>query len=103
MRAVLATAVAALDVAAPAGAVTIDKAASSALRVTSLAALKAASKTDTIRSCQVGDRRTHKNTSTASQTERKAATVACEQPPKSNLLTPDSVAKATAAALSALG
>jgi hypothetical protein len=29
--------------------------------------------------------------------------VACEQPPKSNLVPPDAIAKATAAALSALG
>jgi hypothetical protein len=102
MRAVLATAVAALAVVAPAGAVNIDKSVSSALRVSSLAALKGA-KSDTLRSCQAGDRRAHADTSTAAQTGRKAATVACEQPPKSNLLAPNSVAKATAAALSVLG
>src|SRR5436309_9754944 len=103
MRAVLATAIVALAAAAPAGAVTIDKSVSSALRVSQSAALATAAKTDKLHSCQVGDRRARTGATTAAQAERKAAVVACEQPPKSNLLTPDSVAKATAAALSVLG
>jgi len=103
MRAVLATAVAALAVAAPAAAVNIPKSVSSALHVSSPAALAAATKSDNLHSCQAGDRRARTAETSAAQTERKAAVVACEQPPKSNLLTPDSVAKATAAALSVLG
>jgi hypothetical protein len=103
MRAVLATAVAALAVAAPAAAVNIPKSVSSALHVSSPAAPAAATKSDKLHSCQAGDRRARTAETSAAQTERKAAVVACEQPPKSNLLTPDSVAKATAAALSVLG
>jgi hypothetical protein len=103
MRAVLATAVAALAVAAPAAAFNIGNSASSALHAASPAAVAAAVKTDKLHSCQAGDRRARAGETSAAQTERKAAVVACEQPPKSNLLTPDSVAKATAAALSVLG
>jgi hypothetical protein len=103
MRAVLATAVAALAVAAPAGAVTIPKGVSGALRVSSRVAFAEATKSDKLHSCQAGDRRARTAETTAGQTERKAAVVACEQPPRSNLLTPDSVAKATAAALSVIG
>src|SRR5436190_15008663 len=103
MRAMIATVGAALAVAAPAGAVSIPPSISSALRVSSPAVLAAAAKTDKLHSCQAGDRRARTGATTATQTERRAAVVACEQPPKSNLLTPDSVAKATAAALSVLG
>ena len=103
MRAVLAAAVAALAVAAPATAVTIPKSVSGALRVSSPVAVAQAAKSDKLHSCQAGDRRARTAETTAGQTERKAAVVACEQPPRSNLLTPDSVAKATAAALSVIG
>src|SRR5262249_41287050 len=103
MRAVLAAAVAALAVAAPAAAVTVPKSVSSALRVPSPVAVAEAAKSDKLHSCQAGDRRPRTAETSAGQTERKAAVVACEQPPRSNLLTPDSVAKATAAALSVLG
>jgi antitoxin component of MazEF toxin-antitoxin module len=103
MRAVLAAAVAALAVAAPAAAVTIPKSVSGALRAASPVAVAAATKNDKLHSCQAGDRRARTAETTAGQTERKAAVVACEQPPRSNLLTPDSVAKATAAALSVIG
>jgi hypothetical protein len=103
MRAVLATAVAALAVAAPSGAITIDRSAANALRSGSPIAVANAAKSDKLHSCQAGDRRARVGATTAAQTERKAAVVACEQPPKSNLLTPDSVAKATAAALSVIG
>ena len=103
MRAVLATAVAALALAAPAGAITIDKTAASTLRSASPIAIASTAKADKLHSCQAGDRRARTGATTAAQTERKAAVVACEQPPKSNLLTPDSIAKATAAALSVIG
>ena len=104
MRAVLATAVAALAAAAPAAAVTVPKSISGALRVSSAATIAAATtKSDKLHSCQAGDRRARTAETSAVQTERKAAVVACEQPPGSNLLTPDAVAKATAAALSVIG
>jgi hypothetical protein len=90
MRAVLATGVAALAVAAPAAAVTIPKGVSSALS-------GAAGQRDNTKSCQAG---TEKAIIFKS---RHPQVVACEQPPRSNLLTPDQIAKATAAALSALG
>ena len=103
MRAVLATAVAALALAAPAAAINIGKSASSALHAVSPAAIATATKSDKLHSCQAGDRRARTGETAGAQTERKAAVVACEQPPRSNLLTPDSIAKATAAALSVLG
>jgi hypothetical protein len=103
MRAVLAAAVAALAAAAPAAAVTVPKSVSGALRVSPAATIAAATKSDKLHSCQAGDRRARTAETSAVQTERKAAVVACEQPPRSNLLTPDSVAKATAAALSVIG
>ena len=103
MRALLAAAVAALATAAPAAALNVDRSVARALHVSSIAEIEAVAKADKLRSCQAGDRRAHTNTSGAAQTARKAAAVACEQPPRSNPLTPDSVAKATAAALSVLG
>jgi hypothetical protein len=91
MRAVLATVVAALAVAAPAAAVTIPKSVTSALSGQVSAAR------DNTKSCQAGTEKAiiFKN--------RHPQVVACEQPPRSNLLTPDQVAKATAAAIAALG
>jgi hypothetical protein len=93
MRAVFATAVAALAVAVPAGAVSIPEKATFSL---SHATQSTASK-DKARSCQAG----HKNKVIVGS--RHPQVVACEQPPRANLLTPDSIAKATAAALSVLG
>jgi hypothetical protein len=90
MRAVLATAVAALAVAVPAGAVSIPE-------KTSFSLSPAAATKDKARSCQAG----HKNKVILGSHHPQV--VACEQPPRSNLLTPDSIAKATAAALSVLG
>jgi antitoxin component of MazEF toxin-antitoxin module len=105
MRAVLATVVAALAVAAPAAAITIPKNVAGKLRVSPAVAVAfdQVTKSDKLHSCQAGDRRARTAETSAAQTERKAAVVACEQPPRSNLLTPDSVAKATAAALSVIG
>jgi hypothetical protein len=100
MRAVLATAVAALAVAAPAGAVTIGKSVSNALHTGPLAAQVKASE-DAKRTCQAGARTGAKKTAVGDT--RRPPVVACEQPPRSNLLTPDQVAKATAAALQVLG
>jgi hypothetical protein len=90
MRAVLATAVAALAVAAPASALSIPKGVWLSPNVQ-------AKTTDSGKSCQAGDRRR------VIMKSGHAQVVACEQPPKSNLLSPSSVAKATASALNVLG
>ena len=55
-------------------------------------------RTDKAKSCQAGGKSSQIIGST-----KKPAVVACEQPPKSNLITPDSIAKATAAALAVIG
>jgi hypothetical protein len=52
------------------------------------------------RSCMADHGRAHTRVGAI---ERKVAPVACEQPPRSTVLTPDQIAKATAAALAALG
>jgi len=91
MRALLACAVAALAVAAPAAALNIPKSVSGSLSATQVKT------SDTSRSCQAGSRKKVILKSGHPQV------VACEQPPRSSLLTPDSVAKATAAALNVLG
>lgn len=101
MRPVLATVVAALVVAAPAAAVNIDKSVSNALHASPPTASVKASK-DRTRTCQAGTRGANEHTTIVGDT-RRPAVVACEQPPRSEVLTPDSVAKATAAALSVLG
>lgn len=100
MRAVLASAVAALAVAAPAGAFTIGKSVSSSLHTGTFAAQVKATE-DAKRTCQAGARTGAEKTAVGDT--RRPPVVACEQPPKSNLLTPDQVAKATAAALQVLG
>lgn len=100
MRVLLASAVAALAVAGPAGAVTIGKSASGALHTGVLAAQVKASE-DAKRTCQAGARTATKKSSLGDT--RRPPVVACEQPPRSSLLTPDQVAKATAAALQVLG
>ena len=100
MRAVLATAVAALAVAAPAGAVSIPKGISFSLSA-QLSQQKAAQ--DRTRTCQAGTRKTATQHTTVVGNASRPAVVACEQPPKSSLVTPDSIAKATAAAIAVLG
>jgi hypothetical protein len=96
MRVVLATAVAALAVAAPAAAISVPKGVSLAPSST---VGQATASQDKTRSCQAGSQKPVK----VIHKTRHPHVVACEQPPRSNLLTPDSVLKATAAALSALG
>lgn len=56
---------------------------------------------DKSRSCQAG--KTAVTQTSALGSKKRFAVVACEQPPKSNLVTPGMIAKATASALSALG
>jgi hypothetical protein len=93
--------------ASPAGAVTGGYGVAKALhsgRGTVVAAT-AMARDDKTRSCQAGDHKARSTTqpALAGDIERKAAAVACEQPPRSNLITPDAIAKATASALATLG
>jgi len=93
-----------LATAAPAGAFPGSGAVRSALNRGTLPGMSAASSNDATHTCQAGDRR--RDTAKRSKIigdSRKTAVVACEQPPRSSLLTPDQVAKATAAALNVLG
>jgi hypothetical protein len=93
MRAALATVAAALVAATPAGAITIDKSVSLAQ---SIPLPQAQTSRDKTRSCQVGSRRK------VILKSKHPQVVACEQPPRANLLGPDAIAKATAA-LAAIG
>ena len=93
MRAVLATTVAVLAVAAPAGAVSIPTSVSFSLS----SRTEQAKKQEKTRSCQAGSR------DKVIFHARHPQVVACEQPPKANLTTPGLIAKATAAALSVIG
>jgi hypothetical protein len=62
-------------------------------------------KKDSLHSCQAGDRRSHvrTNASPVGETERKAAVVACEQPPRSGLNLSGGMKGAEASALIAAG
>jgi hypothetical protein len=93
MRAVLATAVAALAVATPAGAITMPDG-SVSLHAATGTTQNAKDKT---RTCQAGSKKK------VILKSRHPAVIACEQPPRANLLGPGSLAKATAAALSVIG
>ena len=93
MRAVLATTVAVLAVAAPAGAVSIPTSVSFSLA----SQTQQTQKQEKTRSCQAGSR------DKVILHNRHPQVVACEQPPKANLTTPDLIAKAAAAALSVIG
>lgn len=83
------------------GSVTIDTRLISALKVSSAAVPVALERKDRLRSCQVGASRSR--VPGASETQRKAATVACEQPPRSNLNLPGGLKAAEAGALAAGG
>jgi hypothetical protein len=96
MRVMLATCAAALAAAAPAAALTVPKGVSFS---TSSSVRQAAASGDKTRSCEARGQNRLKSVDKT----RQLHPVACEQPPKSNLLSPSSVAKATAAALSVLG
>jgi hypothetical protein len=99
----LAVALVALAVAAPAGAIPGGGLAGT-LRPSGLAGAAGATQAaDKARSCQSASKRTSTHRSGLLGDRRRPAVVACEQPPKSNLVPPDAIAKATAAALSALG
>jgi hypothetical protein len=92
MRAVLATAVASLAIATPAGAVSIPE-----NTAFSLSTAQAKASRDKNQTCQSGSKKK------VIFKSGRPPVVACEQPPRSNLLTPDQIATATAAALAAIG
>src|ERR1700761_6262127 len=94
IRVLAATGFAGLAVAAPAGAVTIGAAPSAALHRGSVVSVTTAASRES-HSCQADK--------TANRAARKFAPVACEQPPRSNLVTPDQIGKAVASAIAALG
>jgi hypothetical protein len=91
----------ALVTAAPAAAVT-GYGVSEKLRPLHVSVPTTVKVSDRSKSCQAGRGSTAKHTGLLGDSKRHAV-VACEQPPKANTLSPDSVAKATAAALSVLG
>jgi len=101
VRFVVAAGVLALLAAAPAAAITGGNALSGTLPLGHLVAGKNAVVQDKSRSCQAGKSAATKTAVLGSA--HRTAVVACEQPPKSNLITPNSLAKATAAAIAALG
>jgi hypothetical protein len=103
--AVLLGAVAALAAASPAGAINGGAGISKALHsgpgaiVVSAAALGQ----EKDHQCQAGERNSRAANKPNPADRRNPTVVACEQPPKSQVLTPDTIAKATAAAIAALG
>jgi hypothetical protein len=103
MRVALATALAALVGAAPAAAVTGGFGVSSALRGGYVSLAPSDSGKPKTRTCQAGK---HKSAVTNSDIfvgdKGKPGAVACEQPPRSSY-SPETIAKATAAALAVLG
>jgi hypothetical protein len=92
---------------APAAAVTLPKDAVKALRAdaTVLTPVKIVRKRDTMRSCQAGDHRPRTRTATANarETQRQSGSVACEQPPRSELNFSNGLKSAQAAAVAAVG
>ncbi|HZO96800.1 MAG TPA: hypothetical protein VFB42_05465 [Gaiellaceae bacterium] len=103
MRLAAAAVFAALLTAAPAAAVTGGYGISSRLHAGLPPAAAHAAAVDRARSCQAGKEERAAPKAGLLGGARRHAVVACEQPPKSSLLTPDEIAKATAAALAALG
>lgn len=100
MRTFAAACVAALLGAAPAAAVSGKLAIAKLGRPIQLTTLATAGK-DKSQTCQAGK---SKRTKTGLiGTKQRFAVVACEQPPRSEFVTPSAVAKATAAALATLG
>ena len=84
------------------GSVSIDGRLVAALKAVSASAVPVSlTRKDHMRSCQVGASRSRLHA--ASETERKAATVACEQPPRSNVNLPGGLKAAEAGALAAGG
>jgi hypothetical protein len=61
----------------------------------------AATRKDSLRSCQAGAERSRARAAT--ETERRASTVACEQPPRSNLSLSSGLKSAEASAIAAAG
>ena len=103
MRRFAAVGLIALVTAAPAAAVTGGYGVSEKLTPLHVTPPSSVKSPDRSKSCQAGHGRTAaKHTGLLGSTKRHAV-VACEQPPRANLTSPDAIAKATAAALSVLG
>ena len=103
MRVALATFLAALAGAAPAGAVTGGFGVSNALRGGFLSLAKSDPNAPKTRTCQAGKHKTAVTNSTLLIGDKgKPGVVACEQPPRSSY-SPETIAKATAAALAIFG
>jgi hypothetical protein len=76
------------------------------VHLTGVSVGRAVARKDRLRSCQAGDRRRNVHLpgpTAAGETERKAATVACEQPPRGNLDLSGGLKNAQASALIAAG
>ena len=88
------------------GTVTIDSALMTKLHVGFAAPTAALARKDQMRSCQVGANRSRiklAGSSSAGETERKASTVACEQPARANLNLSGGLQRAAAGAIAAGG
>jgi hypothetical protein len=96
-RLLAATALGSLVLVAPAGAVTGGFGASTALQGGKVLAVTGERQQHSCQANRSGDR------VSSNQFGRKFAPVACEQPPKSDLLTPGGLSKAVASAIAALG
>jgi hypothetical protein len=87
------------------GTVTIGSGFLAGMRVTSLvtqvSVAEATARSDRLHSCQAGARRSQARA--ANETQRKASTVACEQPPRSNLNVSNALKGAEAGAIAAGG
>jgi hypothetical protein len=86
--------------------VTIDSGLMARLQVAYAVPATAVARKDHVRSCQVGASRSRiklAGASSAGETERKASTVACEQPPRSNLNLSGGLKGAEASAIAAAG
>jgi hypothetical protein len=103
MRVAFATVLAALAAAAPAAAVTGGFGVSTALRGGYVSLSTNDSSKPKTRTCQAGKHKTAVTNSTIFVGDKgKPGVVACEQPPRSSY-SPETIAKATAAALAVIG
>ena len=100
MRATLVALLTSLALAGPAAAIPGNEGIYNTLRLGHLTIGKNGVVVDKSRSCQAGTKESKGN---LLGTTKRPAVVACEQPPRSEPLTPDKIGKATAAALGVLG
>jgi hypothetical protein len=102
MRVAFATVLAVLATAAPASAITGGTGITDVLRGTHLVLADSGAKATKTRTCQAGKHRAAGSSNLLIGDKGKPGVVACEQPPRSSY-SPETIAKATAAALSILG